>query len=276
MIDATYRVLTAALVVATGIVLLRPEAPSLLGGRPVVSPDDGGSKDPWGTEWESIVPVRLALIGAYHGLPRALDVRSVRSGETLTMMLEWSDPTEDRSFEGAYYPSAVFGSEPVVQESKLLRDGLFVRFSDGVRGLGTLVWRSQWQSEFNTSALATAKKEFGVPVVDYYPIKGEGVAAARFRANTNAIDDPLSPCQWISRKTSTVYLPSVADPIEGVGRWRSERWRVVFHLPIQLIGAATEVTARISVVDGGATETDDHPSRALPVVIATAAKGGKP
>lgn len=268
MLERTHWIATALACAAAVLAVFRPEAPSAMADRPLVAPVATAPEGPWSEHWDEVAPTRIAISGSATGLPRAVDVRAAVDSDQLVLMFEWPDSSEDLSFEGAYYSSAVFGSEAVVQETKLLRDSLSLQLSLGTATIGTVEWRSKWQFDVDRKPIAKAREEFGTPVADYYELNGDGAYGARYLRNTNAIGEEVSACRWTIERAESVYENGVFEPLDGGGRWKGDRWRIQMRLPLDKFQGAKAVTARVAIADGGLAETEQHPARSLPIVLA--------
>ena len=240
------------------------------GATPFLRPTTTGVElQPWDPSWGAAPLVTVKCPPTPDRRLRFATVRAQRSDDSLFLLVEWRDRFGDMGFEGAYYPSAVNSAEPLVQETTLLRDSLTLwlggdRFSStgavlaGAERGGRLVWTSQWQSDFDRNFMASVKKKSGTPVVDFYQLSGDGAYPARFVGNSNAILAATKPCRWIVEDDRSVVASAVERSVEGYGKWRDGKWRVVFRLPItEMDHLGDKIAVALAVTDGSASEWRD-------------------
>ncbi len=236
--------------------------------------------NPWSTSWTAALPLSVQTASPSLHWPRPVTLRGMTDGRDLCLLVEWVDETPDMGFEGAYYPSWINSPRAMVQESTLLRDELDVWFgpvdaaSPYYRALsndlthGHWAWRSQRQTEKDRNFIAMARKEFGTPYVNYYPIQGDGAFAARYVGNTNAITASPKACEWVARPAKDVYTQPLTKTLDGEGRWNQGTWRVMFKVPLaslEAISQRLELVLRLS--DGGLGERKAECSITQPLVL---------
>lgn len=235
-----------------------------------------GEFDPWSAEWSKVPATRRVLTGLPSPELREMVVRSILRKDRLDLLVEWTDPSMDMSFSGAYDRAVVKGGEPAAQESALLRDEITLRISNSQRVIGNAQWRSQWQRDENLHASTAARREFLYPYVDYYPVETDGAYAARFSENTNSVWDSRGACRWVHTGSRSVYAKDSEAKLGGMGEWRDGKWRVLFQIPTKELGEGP-LLIHAMVLDGGLAETHRESARALPFEVPVpSGYGGRP
>lgn len=249
--------------------------------RPVLhSTTVNASLAPWSAEWNKSPAVTVKCPSPGKRNIRLVTVRALREPTAVLLLFEWPDASPDMSFEGASYPRALASPVSKAQESTLLRDELTVWIGaesalgmqnavlNGLPGNGYWVWRSQWQSDKDRNFLGEVRMRYGRPYVDFYPVQWAGAYPARFVENSNAIMGTSAACRWVMKPARDVYTPPETRHIDGEGRWRDGRWRVMFRVPsTELEKFGNRLAIVFSVADGGLAERKHQRAVSQPLTL---------
>lgn len=235
---------------------------------------------PWSKSWSNVPALSVQTSAPNLHQPRPITVRTLFDRATFYLLVEWRTDVPDLGFDGAYYPSWVNSERAMVQESTLLRDEIVVWFgpagSNGSqnealraeRSHGHWVWKSQWQDDVDSSVVGKVRKELGTPYVMYYPIEGDGALVARSVGNTNAITDADSACKWIMNPAKDVYTLPGIGVLDGEGRWKDGRWRVLFRAPVSsMLKLGTTLQLTVGIANGSLGERSGQRAISQPLLL---------
>lgn len=222
--------------------------------------------EPWDTFWSEVPPAKVPLSAQAVTPPKGgrgltMTARAVHDERSLYLLVEWADPTAERSVARTQDFSDAVAVE--LPESGATQVPAFC-MGDPVAGVNIWQWRAAWQADMARSNAPSVSNRYPDAAVDEYPF-GEDPAFAPGESLGNPVSDP----QRTSAADNLVaagFGSLTADPLAGVrgwGEWRDGRWRVVFSRPLAVArqgnaqlhtDSLTDVA--FAVWDGAADERD--------------------
>lgn len=261
-----------------------------LRSEPILKPQESRKRPggPWSEVWNGAQAQSVSTTVPLQMRTRPVTVRSIMHGQEAFILVEWHNEHPDLSYEGALYGNWLQSGKEMGPMTTLLRDEVDIWFgpigspsplSDAMANEshhGHWVWRSQWQLDQDRNYLAKIRKEFGTPYVNYYPIVSDGAYGARYVGNTNAVLASCASCRWIVKPPKDVFTPEVTLPIQGMGQWRNDTWRVMFIVPIaSLTRFGDQLEFVLSISDGIVSERKRERSISKPFILLLSPQTGE-
>lgn len=216
--------------------------------------------EPFDSYWENIPPVEMPLSAQnvtppHGGRQSTVWARAIHDDENLYVLLEWSDTSASASAsrvqdftDAAAVQFPADGSESVPP----------LCMGDPTRSVNIWQWRASWQEHPDPSIL----EEYPNTVVDDYPFSDDPVFAPG-----RALENPVAPGVHGTSVDNLVaggfgsLTSDEVSPVQGVGEWRGDRWRVVFSRPLEVgregnveLPVGTKTNLAFAVWDGAAGE----------------------
>lgn len=187
--------------------------------------------DPFGDFWDDVEPVEVALSAQNltrpmgGGTVAAVQVRAAHDGKRLYILSEWADDTEDAAVD----TTTSFSDAAAVEFPSAGGDRL-PSFCMGDPGAAVNIWhwRASWQHDID-AGFVTNRARYTNMQVDYYPQDGDSTFQTALAAgNPISGRDHDSPVEnLVAAQFGTLTTSDVQD-VNGAGRWRDGRWRVLF------------------------------------------------
>ena len=244
-------------------------------------------EDPFASVWSQAPPVEVPLSAQMTSFPfgggavRAITARALHDGQRLYVLVEWEDATEDLYAEAPQnYRDAAAIQFPAVQKDTV--PNFCMGQADG--HVNIWQWKADWQADVDVGAAPLAQT-YPNAVSDFYPEdQDETFYPGR------AVDNPLSetvrtsPVENLMAGGFGTLTHAEVQPVQGVGRWKEGKWRVVFARDLQAEGTGLAQFApgqgadiAFAVWDGASGERDGQKSvsQFVRVELAIAAGGGE-
>lgn len=222
--------------------------------------------EPWDAFWEAVPKVDLPLsaqnqVPPMGGRGSTMSARAVHDGRSLFLMVEWDDPSPDRSVARTEdFTDAVAVQFPAVAGTRVPAFCM----GDPTASVNVWQWRAAWQADVARGFQGSVERTHPDAAVDVYPFADEDV----FQPG-RAADNPISVAERASAVDNLVaqgFGSLTADPLAAVGgwgKWRDGTWRVVFTRPLQVgregnveLHRDTWTDVAFAVWDGAAEERD--------------------
>ncbi len=238
--------------------------------------------DPWHTAWENIKPTPLSLQPLWQRMmtPRAVEVRAIRLGDRVAICLEWPDADVNGASDSVHqFTDAAAVMFPLDGQIPVLTMGLGGTGGDG-ESAAALVniwqWKATWQADADAEGRrdlrdAGQRAHAGVPADIYMHKSGDPVSGPLTELDPTflpafATGNPHALAALLGRSvlesnaagfgSLTMQQPD-EQHVDGVGRWRDGKWRVVMTRTLETQGEG-DVTLHgvlpiaVAVWDGGA------------------------
>lgn len=224
------------------------------------------AKEPWDAFWNDVPPAKVPLSAQTVTPPKGgrgltMTARAVHDERSLYLLVEWADPTAERSVDRTQDFSDAVAVE--LPESGATQVPAFC-MGDPVAGVNIWQWRAAWQADVVRSTAPSVGERYPDAAVDEYPFGDD----AAFAPGT-ALANPVSDAKRTSAADNLVaagFGSLTADPLAGVqgwGEWRDGTWRVVFSRPLAVgrqgnarLHADSLTDVAFAVWDGAADERD--------------------
>ena len=159
------------------------------------------------------------------GSVAAVQLRAAHDGERLYILSEWPDDTQDAAVDTTTaFTDAAAVEFPAAGTSRL------PSFCMGDPGAGVSIWqwKAAWQHDID-SGFATNRARYTAMQVDQYPQDGNPLFQTGLAAgNPLSARKHESPVEnLVAAQFGTLTTTDLQD-VDGVGRWKDGRWRVLF------------------------------------------------
>jgi hypothetical protein len=221
---------------------------------------------PWDPFWDDVPSADVPLSAQTVTPPKGgrgltMTARAVHDGGALYVLVEWSDPTPDRSVGRTQDFSDAAAVE--LPESGTTQVPAFC-MGDPVAGVNIWHWRAAWQADVASTVAPSISDRYPDAAADEYPF-ADDTAFTPGSALGNPVSDPARTSA-ADNLVAAGFGSLTADPFAGVqgwGEWRDGRWRVVFSRPLEVgrqgnaeLHADTFTDVAFAVWDGAAEERD--------------------
>jgi hypothetical protein len=228
--------------------------------------DDVPAEDPWATFWDDVPGVDVPLSAQTVAAPKGgrgstMSARAVHDGTSLYVLVEWPDPSADRSLARTEdFSDAVAVQFPAVASTEVPAFCM----GDPTASVNVWQWRAAWQADVSRGYQGTPSTSYPDVAVDGYPFQDEEVFyPGRAAGNPMSATDRASA---VDNLVAAGFGSLTADPfgqVTGWGAWRDGSWRVVFARPLQVgregnveLYRDTWTDVAFAVWDGEAQERD--------------------
>ena len=244
-------------------------------------------EDPFASVWSQAPPVEVPLSAQQTSFPfgggavRAVTARALHNGQRLYVLVEWEDATQDLSADAPQtFRDAAAVEFPAVEKETV--PNFCMGQADG--HVNIWQWKADWQADVDQAATALSQT-YPNAVFDSYPqVQGDAFFPGRAADNPLSETVRTSPMENLLAGGFGTLTTADIQPIEGVGRWKDGRWRVVFARDLRVEGTGLAefapgqaVNVAFAVWDGAAGERDGQKSVSAfaRVQLATTAGGGE-
>ena len=239
--------------------------------------EDVPARAPWDAFWDDVPSADLPLSAQTVTPPNGgrgltMTAHAVHDGAAVYVLVEWSDPTPDRSVGRTEdFSDAVavqFPSSATTQVPAFC-------MGDPTAGVNIWHWRAAWQRDVARATAPTVADRYPGAAVDEYPF-ADDPAFAPGSALGNPVSDPArsSAADNLVANGFGSLTPDPFAEVQGWGEWRDGRWRVVFSRPLEAgrdgnveLHADTWTDVAFAVWDGAADERDGMKSVATFVTL---------
>lgn len=222
--------------------------------------------EPWDPFWDGLpqidIPVSAQTVTPpMGGRGSTMSARAVHDGQTLFLLVEWSDPSADRSLGRTEdFTDAVAVQFPAAGGTRVPAFCM----GDPTAEVNIWQWRAAWQADVNRGYRGSVRHTYPNAVVDAYPFPDDPLFQPGLEAG-----NPFSQTDRRSAVDNLIaggFGTLTADPfaqVAGWGQWREGVWRVVFTRPLE-VGREGNVELRrdtwtdvaFAIWDGAAEERD--------------------
>jgi hypothetical protein len=201
-----------------------------------------------------------------------LSARAVHDGERLYVLVEWSDPTPDRSLARTQdFSDAVAVQFPAEASAQVPAFCM----GDPTATVNIWQWRAAWQRDVARGAPPGVDDSYPNVAVDEYPFAGDPLFAPGLElANPVSVADRTSAADNLVAAGFGSLAPDPFADVQGWGEWRDGSWRVVFSRPLRVgrdgnieLYPDTWTDVAFAVWDGAADERDGMKSVANVVTL---------
>ncbi len=227
------------------------------------------SRDPFDPFWERLAPVEIPLSAQEVTPPMGgrrftLQARAVHDDDRLYVLVEWPDPSADRSVAAVTdFTDSVavqFPGEAGTQVPAFC-------MGDPNATVNIWHWKAAWQADMEEGFGGT-KGRYPNAAVDDYPFGDEEVfAPGRAAGNQFSVHERESAVENLVAAGFGSLTPDQSVAVTGWGQWRDGRWRVVFERTLAVaepgnvnLPATGRTDVAFAVWDGGARERDGQKS----------------
>ncbi len=223
-------------------------------------------RHPWAEFWSGVLKVDVPVSAQQvtppmGGRGSTLSVRAVHDQEDLFLLVEWKDPSPDRSVGRPQdFTDAAAVQFPAVAGTQVPAFCM----GDPNATVNIWQWKAAWQQDIAHGFQGNVKDVYPNTAVDVYPFHGDPTYYPGL-----AVGNPFSQVHRRSAVDNLVaagFGTLTADPtplVQGWGVWRDGTWRVIFSRPL-LVGQEGNVELHsddwtdvaFAVWDGAAEERD--------------------
>ena len=221
---------------------------------------------PWSAFWDDVPGVDVPLSAQsvtppMGGRGSTMSARAVNDGTNLYVLVEWQDPSAERSVgKTEDFSDAVAVQFPAVAGTQVPAFCM----GDPTATVNVWQWRAAWQADVARGFQGDLKDRYPNSAVDEYPFGDDPVFyPGRATGNPLSVMDRATP---VDNLVAAGFGSLTADPfaaVNGWGEWRDGRWRVVFTRPLQVgregnveLYKDTWTDVAFAVWDGAAQERD--------------------
>lgn len=226
--------------------------------------------DPYAEVWGKATPVAVPLSAQTLTQPkgggtiRSVTARAMHDGQTLYVLVEWDDATQDLS-AGAVQEFR----DAVAVEFPSAKGPTVPSFCMGQPDAHVNIWhwKADWQAAIDRG-LVSIKDTYPNLWADLYPFQ-EDVTYYPGRAVGNLLSavERASPVENLVAGGFGTLTTADVQPVKGVGRWQDGKWRVLFARDLKAEGEGlaqlapgTATNIAFAVWDGAAGERDGQKS----------------
>jgi hypothetical protein len=215
-------------------------------------------EDPYASIWGRAAPVTVPLSAQRTTLPfgggsvPALTARAMHDDQRLYILVEWKDETEDSSVaDQEAFRDAVAVEFPMVAGDKVP----FFCMGQADGHVNIWHWKGDWQAVVDSGRSPLAPSAY----TDDYALQDDVVFQdpADAAGSVYAARERVTPVENLLAGGFGTLTSADQQPVDGVGRWRDGRWRVLFARDLAGDGetgidlsSVTSTSAAFAVWDG--------------------------
>jgi hypothetical protein len=236
-------------------------------------------REPWDEFWDGLQKVDVALSAQAATAPMGgrgftMTARAVHDGTNLYILVEWQDPSAERSVGRTQdFSDAVAVQFPGVAGSQVPAFCM----GDPTATVNIWQWRAAWQADVAQGYQGNVQDQYPNAAVDEYPFEEDPVFyPGRAVDNPVSVTDRRTP---VDNLVAASFGSLTADPevsVDGWGEWRDGTWRVVFTRPLSVgtegnveLYPDTYADVAFAVWDGAADERNGMKSVANFIALDT-------
>ena len=232
--------------------------------------EDVPARAPWDAFWDDVPSADIPLSAQSVTPPKGgrgltMTTRAVHDGSNLYVLVEWSDPTDDRSvWRSQDFSDAVAVQFPAEASTQVPAFCM----GDPTATVNIWQWRAAWQADVARGGPPSVAERYAGVAVDDYPFADDSVfAPGRELANPfSSVDRTSAADNLVAGGFGSLTADPFAD-VQGWGEWRQGSWRVVFSRPLRVgrdgnieLYPDTWTDVAFAVWDGAADERDGRKS----------------